>query len=73
MTSLGTLQMLNSLREQVLSVEADVHGFSKTIDDLRAAGRIEAMEDMMHNLLGDLVRPLSSCLPVCLPSDQPVT
>lgn len=61
MTSNANLQLLTSLKEKVAGLESDVAGFEKTIEELRAAGRIEAMEDLMTNLLGDLV-----CTCVCM-------
>lgn len=50
------MQLLEKLQKQVASLEHEMSGFDKTVDELRAAGRVEAMEDMMNGLLGDLVR-----------------
>jgi hypothetical protein len=50
------VQLLASLKSRVTSLEDEVTDFNKTIEELRAAGRVEAMEDLMTNLLGELVR-----------------
>lgn len=36
-------------------LEKDVNGFNDTIEELRAAGRVEAMEDLMSSLMSNLV------------------
>lgn len=36
-------------------LEKEVNGFNDTIEQLRAAGRVEAMEDLMSNLMVNLV------------------
>jgi hypothetical protein len=55
MTPNANVQLLASLKEKVEGLESDVAGFEKMIEEIRATGRIEAMEDLMTNLLGDLV------------------
>jgi hypothetical protein len=64
---LNFVQLLASLKSRVTDLENAVTGFNKTIEELRAAGRVEAMEDLMTNLLGQLVcchPPMLSCLNV---------
>ena len=45
---------------------SEVDGFRASIEELRAAGRVEAMEDLMSGLLGELVRSHSHKLLVLL-------
>lgn len=51
------MQAVKELAAQVAKLQAEVAGFEKAMEELRAAGRVEAMEDLMSNLLGELVRP----------------
>ena len=55
------VQALAALKAKVGSLEDEVMGFNSTIEELRAAGRVEAMEDLMTNLLGELVRAVLAC------------
>eukprot|EP00892_Ulva_mutabilis_P011816 jgi/Ulvmu1/9006/UM005_0097.1 len=49
-------ELIKSMEKRVQQLEQEVNGFSDTIEQLRAAGRVEAMEDLMSNLMDNLVR-----------------
>jgi hypothetical protein len=55
-TTTCRLQLLAKLKATVARLAGDVEGFKSSIDELRAAGRVEAMEDLMSGLARDLVR-----------------
>lgn len=55
------LQLLKALMKRVEELEKEVNGFNDTIEELRAAGRVEAMEDLMSSLMDNLVRPCTCC------------
>lgn len=50
------LQELAGLKKTVVALREEVDAFEKSIEELRAAGRVEAMEDLMTNLAEQLVR-----------------
>ena len=51
------MQLLATLKAMVTRLAGEVEGFKSSIEELRAAGRVEAMEDLMTGLLGELARP----------------
>lgn len=60
------LQELAKLQTQVEANERGVEGFENNVEELRAAGRMEAMQDLMQLVFDTLVRSATNRLPGCL-------
>jgi hypothetical protein len=50
------MQAMMQLKERVTSTEQELSGITDNIDELRAAGRMEAMQDLMQTVADSLVR-----------------
>jgi hypothetical protein len=48
--------VIAALQKQVVGLREEVDGFARSVEEVRAAGRVEAMEDLMTNLAEHLVR-----------------
>lgn len=55
------MQALEELKKRMAGTEKELSGFTDNIEKIRAAGRMEAMRDLMQTVAESLVRAGTLC------------